>query len=210
MNYNGIIEEMVKNGTDNIKEKIVLLNKDKPIFHKEDFEVIEGEPIYFELDEHGRSNGCIAIVLINTQFLVIKKKLTYPNPYGWTKNLENKGSFEFFIIKCKDKNLNNKMISVTGNHTMIIYKAINHKIAFRQASQVKIGDLFITPDGLFEVYEIKREMMNNSYEMRVENGTVLANDILVSTLYLEKNEVSKNQKKIINSFKNEYEYENLN
>lgn len=51
-------------------------------------------------------------------------------------------------------------------------------------------------------------MMNNSYEMRVENGTVLANDILVSTLYLEKNEVCKNQKKIINSFKNEYE--NLN
>ena len=126
-----------------------------------------------------------------------------------TKNLENKGSFEFFIIKCKDKNLNNKMISVTGNHTMIIYKTINHKIVFKQASQVKIGDLFITPDGLFEVYEIKREMMNNSYEMRVENGTVLANDILVSTLYLEENEMKENQKKLSNSFKNEYEYEKL-
>ena len=125
-----------------------------------------------------------------------------------TKNLENKGSFEFFIIKCKDKNLNIKMISVTGNHTMILYQKTKHEIAFRYANQVKIGDLFITPDGIFEVFEIKKEMMNNSYEMRVENGTVLANDILVSTLYLEKNEVSKNQKKIINSFKNEYE--NLN
>jgi len=127
-----------------------------------------------------------------------------------TKNLENKGSFEFFTIKCKDKNLNIKMISVTGNHTMILYQKTKHEIAFRYANQVKIGDLFITPDGIFEVYEIKKEMMNNSYEMRVENGTVLANDILVSTLYLEKNEASKNQKKIINSFKNEYEYETLN
>ena len=125
-----------------------------------------------------------------------------------TKNLENKGSFEFFTIKCKDKNLNIKMISVTGNHTMIVYQKKKHEIAFRYANQIQIGDLFITPDGLFEVNEIKKEMMNNSYEMRVENGTVLANDILVSTLYLEKNEVCKNQKKIINSFKNEYEYLN--
>ena len=127
-----------------------------------------------------------------------------------TKNLKNKGLFEFFTIKCKDKNLNIKMITITGNHTMIIYQKIKHKLEFRYANQVKIGDLFITPDGLFEVYEIKKEMMNNSYEMRVENGTVLANDILVSTLYLEKNEIFKNQKKIINSFKNECEYENMN
>ena len=126
-----------------------------------------------------------------------------------TKNLKNKGLFEFFTIKCKDKNSNIKKISITGNHTMIIYQQKKHKLAFRYANQVKIGDLFITPDGLFEVYEIKREMMNNSYEMRVENGTVLANDILVSTLYLEKDEECKCQKKLINSFKNKYEYENL-
>ena len=127
-----------------------------------------------------------------------------------TKNLENKGLFEFFTIKCKDKKLNNKMISVTGNHTMILYQKIKHKITFKNANQVKIGELFITPDGLFEVYEIRQEMMNNSYEMRVEDGTVLANDILVSTLYLENNEILKNQKKIIYSFKNECEKVNMN
>ena len=125
-----------------------------------------------------------------------------------TKNLKNKGLFEFFTIKCKDENLNIKTITITGNHTMIIYQKIKHELAFRYANQVKIGDLFITPDGLFEVYEIKKEMMNNSYEMRVDDGTVLANDILVSTLYLEKNEICKCQKKLINSFRNEYE--NLN
>jgi len=125
-----------------------------------------------------------------------------------TKNFKNIGLFEFFTIKCKDKNSNIKKISITGNHTMILYHKKKHELAFKNASQVEIGDTFITPDGLFEVYEIKREMMNNSYEMRVEKGTVLANDILVSTLYLEENEVCKCQKKLINSIRNEYE--NLN
>ena len=126
-----------------------------------------------------------------------------------TKNLKNKGLFEFFTIKCKDKNSNIKKISITGNHTMILFQKMKHELVFRFANQMKIGDLLITPDGLFEVYEIKREMMNNSYEMRVENGTVLANDILVSTLYLEENEMNENQKKLANSFKNENDYEKL-
>ena len=66
-----------------------------------------------------------------------------------------------------------------------------------------VGDLFITSDGLFEVYEIKKEMMKNSYEMRVENGSVLANDILVSTLYLERNKINKHPHKLIKSLENE-------
>ena len=122
-----------------------------------------------------------------------------------TKNIENKGLFEFFTIKCKDKKSNNKMISITGNHTMIVYEKLKHEIIFKYANQVQIGDLFMTSDGLFEVYEINKEMVNNSYEMRVENGTVLANDILVSTLYLEKNEIRKFHQNIINSIKNKNE-----
>ena len=43
--------------------------------------------------------------------------------------------------------------------------------------------------------------MNRSYELRVENGTVLANDILVSTLYLGRNENVKEYHKIIESLK---------
>lgn len=122
-----------------------------------------------------------------------------------TQNKENKGLFEFFTIKCKNKNENIKMISITGNHTMIVYEKLKHEIIFKYANQVQIGDLFMTSDGLFEVYEINKEMVNNSYEMRVENGTVLANDILVSTLYLEKNEIRKYHQNIINSIKNKNE-----
>ncbi len=57
---------------------------------KSDFNLVEGEPIYFELDELGRSNGAIAILSKYTIPLVIKKDLTYPDSYGWTKSLENK------------------------------------------------------------------------------------------------------------------------
>ena len=118
-----------------------------------------------------------------------------------TKNMKNIGLFEFYTIKCKDSNSNIKMISITGNHTMVVFGKKKDEIIFESASHVKIGDQFITCDGLFEVYEINKEMLNDSYELRVEEGTVLANDILVTTLYLEKNEIRKEHQKIINSLK---------
>ena len=116
------------------------------------------------------------------------------------KNVENKGSFEFYEFKCRNKD-SIKSITVTGNHTMIIYSKDNYKIQFKSANQTKIGDLFRTTDGMYEIFEINKKMMNRSYELRVENGTVLANDILISTLYLRNNENIKEYHKIIESSK---------
>ena len=133
------------------------------------------------------------------------KVLTYDgNKKILTKVLkikENKGSFEFYEFRCKGKDSKMKKIMVTGNHTMIIYGKENDGVQFKSASQVKVGDLFRTTDGMFQVYEINRKMMDDSYELRVENGTVLANDILVSTLYLRNNENVKEYQKIIESSK---------
>ena len=133
------------------------------------------------------------------------KVLTYDgNKKILTKVLkikENKGSFEFYEFRCKGKDSKMKKIMVTGNHTMIIYGKENDGVQFKSASQVKVGDLFRTTDGMFQVYEINRKMMDDSYELRVENGTVLANDILVSTLYLRNNENIKEYQKIIESSK---------
>ena len=114
---------------------------------------------------------------------------------------ENKGLFEFYEFRCKNQDSMMKNIMVTGNHTMIIYGKENDEIQFKYASQVKVGDLFRTTDGMFQVYEINKKMMNESYELRVENGTVLANDILVSTLYLRNNENVKEYQKIIEKSK---------
>lgn len=117
------------------------------------------------------------------------------------KITENKGSFEFFEFKCRNKDSNIKSITVTGNHTMLIYSKKNNEIKFMPADQVKVGDIFRTTDGMFEIFEINKKNMNDSYELRVEKGTVLANDILVSTLYLRNNENIKEYQKIIESIK---------
>ena len=111
------------------------------------------------------------------------------------KNVENKGSFEFYEFKCRNKDLI-KSITVTGNHTMIIYSKDNNKVQFKSANQVKIGDLFRTIDGMYEIFEINKKKMNRKYDLKVENGTVLANDILVSTLCSGNNENIKEYHKI--------------
>ena len=86
---------------------------------------------------------------------------------------------------------------MTENHTMIIYSKDGKKIQFKLANQVKIGDLFRTIDGMFEIFEINKKRMNRSFNLKVESGTVLANDILVSTLCLRNNENVKENDKII-------------
>lgn len=94
MNYKKFVDELVNKGADNIKKKTIMLNGGKPILGKSNYEVKEGEPKYFKIDKYGRSTGGIALVTPNTLPLITDKTLTYPDPYGWTKNLENKYLFE--------------------------------------------------------------------------------------------------------------------
>ena len=72
------------------------------------------------------------------------------------KIFENKGVFEFYEFKCRNKDAEIKSITVTGNHTMIIYSKDN-EIKFKSANKVKIGDLFRTTDGMFEIFEINQK-----------------------------------------------------
>lgn len=92
--YKDIIESLVNVDIYNLKEESVEINKGKPSFNKKDYEIVEGEPQYFEPDEYKRSSGAIAILSKNTRPLIINKKLKYPDPYGWEKQLENKKVFE--------------------------------------------------------------------------------------------------------------------
>lgn len=95
MNYKEIVEDLVNNGADNIKKKTVILNDNKPILGKEDFNVIEGNPKYWGTDKYGRITGAIALLSKNTIPIITEKELEYPRPYGWNENLEKvKGVFE--------------------------------------------------------------------------------------------------------------------
>ena len=115
-------------------------------------------------------------------------------------NTKNEGVFEFYEIKVKDENSNAKKISVTGNHTMIAFNK-DKEISFKFACELKLGDLLRTNNGLFEIYEINHEMKYDSYKIITEKGSILANDILVSTIYVEGNNNSKEINRLIDSIK---------
>ena len=118
------------------------------------------------------------------------------------ENKKNEGIFEFYEIQLKD----GKNISVTGNHTMIVFD--NNTIKFKYACELKEGDLLRTNDGLHEISKINNEMMYNSYKISTEKGTVLANDVLVSTIYLEGNRNTKECTRLIDSAKIPIEIKN--
>jgi DNA-entry nuclease len=142
MNYNNIVNELVKK-TSNVKDEVVILNNDKPLFNKKDYETIEGEPIYFEPDEYERSTGAMAIITKNTIPLVIKKKLKYPEPYGWNKNLEGNDLFEkchiiaySLLAKLADKR--NIFIGTDYLNTSIMKKVENRIRDYIKDNDVKI------------------------------------------------------------------------
>lgn len=94
MKNKDIIKELLNVNIENIKEETIIINNNKPFFVKEDYDIKEGEPKYFEPDEYERTTGAIALISKNTIPLIINKKLKYPSPYGWSKELENKDVFE--------------------------------------------------------------------------------------------------------------------
>jgi len=92
--YENKINQLVNTDIDAIKKYTITVNEDKPLFSKKDYNVTEGDPQYFDLDEYGRSNGAIAIISSNTLPLITKKKLKYPEPSYWNKAFENRKLFE--------------------------------------------------------------------------------------------------------------------
>ena len=107
----------------------------------------------------------------------------------------------FYTFKVKDKNENIKSISVTDNHSLIIFNKESNEPEFKYASQLKVGDLTRTIGGISEVIEIKQELKKTCYQFAVEQGTVLANDILIGAFYIKENESQKKIKGIIESTK---------
>ena len=93
-NYKNKVDEIVKNGANNIKKKVIDF-KVKPIFTSKDFKIVEGVPEYYGTDGYGRIIGAIALISKNTVPMITEKDLTYPRPYGWNSNMDKAdGVFE--------------------------------------------------------------------------------------------------------------------
>ena len=79
---------------------------------------------------------------------------------------------------------------VTGNHIMTCYNEDMTNARYVTAENVKINDYFNTIDGLYKVYEINVKSKRNKYSLGVEEGVILASDILVTCFNY--NEINKN------------------
>ena len=108
------------------------------------------------------------------------------------KNIKIEGKHEFYEIKMK--NLKNpektKEIKVTGEHIMITFSE-NKEIKLINAQNLKGNEYIETDEGLYQVYEINKEINENKYNLIVNGGVVYANGILISTV------CSKEKAKII-------------
>ena len=71
-NYKNKVEEIVKKGAHNIKKKVIDF-KCKPVFEKQDFNVVEGIPKYYGVDKQGRIIGAVALISPNTLPMITEK-----------------------------------------------------------------------------------------------------------------------------------------
>ena len=106
----------------------------------------------------------------------------------YTKEYDDE--FEFYEFKCmKDGKM--KSITVTNNHIMIGYNKNMDEKRYKTADKViKDEDYFYTTDGLYQVIEINIFKKKYKYALGVDEGAIIADDILVSCLNM--NDVSKN------------------
>lgn len=96
-----------------------------------------------------------------------------------------------------DENI--KSIKVTKDHIMMVYNKDMTQIQFKTADSVlKEEDYFLTIDGLYQVKEINSFKGKEKYMISVDEGAIIANDILVTCFIkndfnkqLDLNEMSK-------------------
>ena len=84
-----------------------------------------------------------------------------------------------------------KSITVTNNHIMIAFNKEKNEIKFKAAENIdKNSDYFYTLDGLYQIIEINIFKMKCKYDLEVEEKSIIADDILVTCLNI--NKISKN------------------
>ena len=96
---------------------------------------------------------------------------------------------------------NKKYENVVAFYTFELMIDKNNRAFFKYAHQVQKGDLIRTINGIGEVVEIKKEVKKSCYKLVVEQGSVLANDILVGAIYFKESENRKQFDKILETAK---------
>ena len=126
--------------------------------------------------------GDLVLTLINGEKKFTKVK--------YFKEYDDDTEYKFYEFKCMSKD-KVKMITVTHNHIMIVYDKDMNELKYKIAENViKNEDYFNTIDGLYQIKEIKIFNMKYKYALGVDEGSIIADDILVSCLNM--NDFNKN------------------
>jgi DNA-entry nuclease len=129
-NKENIIKDILEKDIYKLKEYTLPINNRKTFFNKEDYNIIEGIPKYFEPDELGRTSGAIAIISRNTLSIRTEKHLRYPNPNGWTKVINDSGIFQrchciAYRLSARKNDKRNIFIGTSDLNKKIMWKIEN-------------------------------------------------------------------------------------
>ena len=150
------------------------------------------------LENNEEINKTISEIKINDFVLTYQhgdKKYTKVNFYE-----KYEDEFKFYEIKVKSGN-KTKSIVVTGNHIMICYDKNMSKAKYITAENVTKNDYFYTVDGFYQVYEINIKSKKTKYALGVEEGAIIASDILVTCFNYNDVKKSLSLDELLSSYK---------
>ena len=118
-------------------------------------------------------------------------------------NIKVEGKHEFYGIKARKINESEKTkeIKVTGEHMMITFDD-NNEIKLINAQDLKGNEYIETDDGLYQIYEINKEIDEDKYNLVVNGGVVYANGIFISTICSKEKEKAKIIKPTLEEWQN--------
>lgn len=130
-NKEKIIKEILnKKNISKLENYTIIVNNNIPFFEKDDYDIIEGIPKYFESDKYGRTTDGIALISKYTLSIRTEKHLVYPKPNGWTKLIDESGIFQkchaiAYRLSAKKNNKNNMFIGTSDLNKKIMNKIEN-------------------------------------------------------------------------------------
>ena len=149
-------------------------------FRKNTKLTVKKDGIIFKKNIQDIEKDALVLTLINGEKRFTKVK--------YTKKYDDE--YKFYEFKCVKEGII-KSISVTHKLIMMFYLKEMKKLTYKTAENIiKDEDYFNTIDGLYKVKEIKIFNMKHKYALGVDEGSIIADDILVSCLNM--NDYHKN------------------
>ena len=115
------------------------------------------------------------------------------------RNIKSEGIFDYTKIILKS----GKELSVTNEHGIIVLDEESNKRIIK-AKNLKEGQKLITLDGVEIIKNISNVRIKDKYILETENGTVIANNIYVSTICDDMIDEKKNSDDLLNQWKDKH------